>query len=289
MSDRTSFVKTILQEHFDMADWLITVPSDGQQKVSFVAQHGPERVFIKLDVPVAVLQRLGEIGVAPQILASGTVDGVSYVVQKYITGNYPDWRWFAHHLPMLAAFIKSYHDDQPLASLLTANAPISYVEHVARDLATLENEFLSLRAEELHAPAIVSAFDKLKTQSKRLQSVPLVPVHPDPNTKNILLTGDSLLMVDWDDMQLSDPMPDAGLLLWWYVAQHRWQEFFGAFGLAMDDGLVGRIYWWAARTSFAIALWHVEHGYDCRAFLEDFLAAVNMKSNPHAAFGSERC
>ena len=91
-------------------------------------------------------------------------------------------------------------------------------------------------------------------------------------------------MVDWDDMQLSDPMRDVGLLLWWYVAPHQWNEFFEAYGLELDNKLIERIYWWAARTSFAVALWHVEHQYDCRGFLADFLAAVNMKSNPHAVF-----
>ena len=147
-----------------------------------------------------------------------------------------------------------------------------------------KKQLVSLHAEELHAPNIGSAFEKLKARSTCLDAVPLVPVHPDPNTKNILLTSDSLLMVDWDDMQLSDPMRDAGLLLWWYVAHHQWHEFFEAYGLTMNNGLIERIYWWAARTSFAIALWHVEHGYDCRAFLLDFLAATNMESNPHAVF-----
>lgn len=278
------YVRNILQKHFHVADWHIATPEDGQQKACFVARHGTERVFIKFDVPIAALQRLGEIEVAPRVIASGILDDTPYVVQDYITGSYPDWRWFAHHLPMFAAFIKRYHSDQPLASLLAANGPTSYVEHVTRDLATLENQFISLPSEELHAPNIVSAFEKLKACSKRLQAVPLVPVHSDPNTKNILLTTHSLLMVDWDDIQLSDPMRDAGQLLWWYVAQHQWHEFFKAYGLTMDDALVERIYWWAARTSFAIALWHVEHGYDCRAFLLDFLAAVNGESNPHAVF-----
>ncbi|HEY6539544.1 MAG TPA: hypothetical protein VIZ18_01345, partial [Ktedonobacteraceae bacterium] len=128
-------VRAILQKHFHVTGWLITTPGDGQQKACFVAHHDPQRVFIKLDVHVAALQRLGEIGVAPRVIASGTLDGNSYVVQEYIIGNYPDWRWFAHHLPMLAAFIKRYHSDQPLTSLLAAYSATSYVEHVARDLA----------------------------------------------------------------------------------------------------------------------------------------------------------
>ena len=284
MSNAFSNVRNILQKHFNGTDWLITIPKDGQQKACFVAQHGTEQVFIKLDVPVVALQRLGEIEVAPRVLANGTVDGISYVVQEYITGNYPDWRWFAAHLPTLAAFIKRYHTDQPLTSLLAASTPTSYVEHVSLDLASLENQLNCLHSKELHAPTIVSAFEKLKAWSKRLQAVPLVPVHPDPNTKNILLSNDSMLMVDWDDMQLSDPMRDTGLLLWWYVAPHQWSEFFEANGMTINDDLIERIYWWAARTSFAVALWHVEHQYNCRAFLLDFLAAVNMESNPHAVF-----
>jgi aminoglycoside phosphotransferase (APT) family kinase protein len=284
MSDLLLVVRTILQKHFNATDWLITLPKDGQQKACFVAQHGAEQVFIKLDAPVAALQCLGEIEVAPRVIASGTMDSISYVVQEYITGSYPDWRWFVDHLPTLAAFIKRYHTDQPLTSLLAANKPTSYVEHIALDLAQLERQYTILHSEELHAPAVVSAFEKLKAWSQHLQAVQLMPVHPDPSTKNILLSNNSIVMVDWDDVQLSDPMRDVGLLLWWYVAQSQWNEFFEAYGLELDDGLIERIYWWVARTSFAVALWYVEHRYDCRAFLQDFLAAVNRESNPHAVF-----
>jgi len=280
----THTIKVILRRHFGTKEWHITKPKDGQQKACFVARHGSERVSIKIDVPVAPLQRLGEIGVAPRVIASGTIDDMSYVVQEYITGNYPDRRWFAGHLPILAAFIQRYHNDQTLTTLLGANSFPGYAEHVAFDLALLEKRFQLLQFEELRAPEIVSAFEKLKVWSKQLQAVTLVPVHPDPNTKNILLSNDAMLMVDWDDIQLSDPVRDAGLLLWWYVAQRQWSEFFEAYGLPVDAGLIERIYWWTARTSFAVALWCVEHRYDCQAFLLDFLAAVHMESNPHAVF-----
>ncbi|GAC1566388.1 MAG: hypothetical protein NVS3B14_08240 [Ktedonobacteraceae bacterium] len=276
--------RNILQRHFQATDWLITTPKDGLQQQCFVARRGEQPVFIKLKAPVASLQRLGEIEVAPRVIANGTIDGTSYVVQEYIAGNYPDRRWFAAHLPLLAAFMRRYHQDQPLISLLAANVTTNYPEHVALDLAMLERQFDSLQSNELHSSEITVAFTRLKEWAKELQPVPLVPVHPDPNTKNILLFDDSLVMVDWDDIQLSDPLRDSGLLLWWYVAEHKWGEFFQAYGLEIDDKLIERIYWWAARSSFAIALWHVEHGYDSQAFLEDFLAAVNKRSNPHAVW-----
>jgi hypothetical protein len=64
-------------------------------------------------------------------------------------------------------------------------------------------------------------------------------------------------------------------------ANEQWHDFFVDFGQQMEDCPDDRIFWWAARTSFAIALWHVEHSYDCTAFLKDFVAALNKEDNPH--------
>ena len=82
-----------------------------------------------------------------------------------------------------------HYDDQKLATLLSRNAAIDYNEHVALEVMQLETRFRSLDAGVFHTPAITSAFERLKAQSKRLQPVDLVPIHADPNTKNMLLTG----------------------------------------------------------------------------------------------------
>ncbi len=284
MNDPEELIRSILQYNFQTPDWLITRPQDGQQKACFIARHAEQRVFIKLDAPIAALRRLGEIGAAPRVLASGVADGIPYIVQEYVAGSYPDWHWFANHLPVLAEFLRRYHTDESLTALLSVNIITDYAEHIAFDLATLEKQYRSLHTAELHTIEIELAFERLKDCSKHLQSAALVPIHPDPNTKNMLVSGDALVMVDWDDVQLSDPMRDAGLLLWWYVARRQWDEFFQAYGVATDEAVIARIFWWAARTSFAVALWHIEHGRDCRPFLQDFLAALNKESNPHAVF-----
>lgn len=279
-------VTHILQQHFHIANWTIKRPKDGMQKACYVAQSGGQRVFVKFDVPIESLQRLGEIEVAPRVLASGIVEGRSYVVQEYISGSYPNWRWFAGHLPLLARFAQRYHFDAQLTALLAKVAKtVDYAEHIALDIAELESQLLLPSAEELHTLEIIRAFDALKVQAKDLQAIEFVPIHADPNTKNILLEGGTLRMVDWDDMRLSDPMQDVGLLLWWYVAKEQWQEFFQNYGLVMDEQVEDRIFWWAARSSLAIALWHVAHAFGCQPFLEDFMAAVRKESNPHAVFG----
>src|SRR5438445_9319740 len=215
-------IRRILHQHFNTSNWTVAKPKDGQQKASFVAHHSQQSVFIKFDVPIAALQRLGEIGVAPRVLASGIASDKPYIIQEYIAGSYPDWRWFASHLPALAAFTRRYHHDQPLTSLLAANTITSYQEHIAQDLATLEKQFHTLQAGELHTPEITSALEKLKSQANHLQPlhpVPLVPVHPDPNTKTMLLFAGRLLMVDWEHIQLSHPLRDVGLLHCFVVSQ----------------------------------------------------------------------
>jgi aminoglycoside phosphotransferase (APT) family kinase protein len=284
MHNHRSIVTTILHRHFPPADWIIFRPRDGQQKARFIAQYGEHRVFVMLDVPAAALRRLGEIGVAPCLLADGVIGNMTYVVQEYIAGSYPDRRWFASNLPLLARFVRRYHNDRPLSELLSVDGAITYEEHIAADLVELEERYRSLYAADLHTVEIEQAFQRLKDWSKHLQSAILLPIHPDPNTKNMLLRGETgaLVMVDWDEVQLSDPVRDVGLLLWWYVSRRQWSEFFDAFGVGMDEAIVDRIFWWAARTSFTVALWQVEHGHDCRAFLQDFLAALHKKNNPRA-------
>lgn len=277
-------IKRILQHQFGGDTWEIARSKDGMQSAGYCAQNGDRKVFIKFTSSIAALQRLGEIGVAPRVLASGSEQGKIYVVQEYITGKYPDWQWFATHLHTLASCIQRYHEDQALTTLLSKSAVLTYQEHVALDLAELDAQFSSLKADVLHTPEIIAAFAELKKQAQRLQPVRLVPVHIDPNTRNMLLTDDRLLLVDWDGILLSDPMRDAGLLLWWYVAQRQWPDFFQHYNSSLDNASTERIFWWAARTSFAIALWHVAHQYECTNFLQDFLAALAQKNNPHAVF-----
>lgn len=277
-------IKRILQAHFSSTTWKIARSRDGQQNAGYYAYNGRMEVFVKFTDMVAALQRLGEIAVAPRVLASGMDQGRTYVIQEYIRGQYPDWQWIATHLPLLASCIQHYHSDQPLIDVLSRSTTTEYHEHIVLDLAQLEAQFSSLNTRELHTPEITAAFRELKRQAQRLQPIRLVPVHIDPNTRNMLLTEEALLLVDWDGILLSDPMRDIGLLLWWYVSRHRWPDFFQSYGSSLDDAVVERIFWWAARTSFAVALWRAEHQRECTAFLQDFLAALAKKSNPHAVF-----
>lgn len=279
-------VEHILQKHFPGKTWTITQSRDGAHRKSYIVQCEETKLFLKFGAPVMLLNRLGEIGITPQLIASGEMDGEAYVLQNYLVGNYPDWKWLTDHLPLLAQAIKLYHRDEQLTLLLTKKFPASYDEHLRLDLEQLEQRFLALDKALLHTSEITQAFRALQTQARRLQPTALVPVHADPNTSNMLVVGSAFYLVDWDEITLSDPLRDIGLILWWYIPPRKWPEFFAAYDLQLDESHLARIFWWCARTSFAVALWLAEHGYDYQPFLQDFLAAIKGGDNPHAVFDS---
>ncbi len=279
-------INHILQTTFHQSGWIISRPPYGQQKECYVARRGYQAVFLKFDVAVEILQRLSDLGVAPEVLGSGTIEGRSYILQKYLVSTHPKWTWFADHLPLLAQITKRYHTDSELTQLLSNRASLNYYEYVLSDLEILEQQIISFHIEQHLAAALRDILIELKLQASQLSHVSLAPVHADPNPQNILLYQNTLVLADWDEILLSDPMRDVGQWLCWYVSQSRWYEFCENYGISFNQHLVERIFWWAARASFANVLWHAKQHYNYIGFLKDCIAALHHDIVPHQVFES---
>jgi Phosphotransferase enzyme family len=283
-------IQSLLEETFRMTGWTIARAAEGQQKDCYIATTAQRTAFLKLDgnTPVDVLRRLGELGVAPHLVRAGEIVGRPYVLQDYVSGMHPGWRWFADYLPPLARVARRYHSDSHLQHLLAASTPPMYHERLSEELAVLELQLSSALADmsrKMMAPSTLGrVFADLKSQADQLHAVTLVPVHPDPNGANIFLTDETIVLVDWDDMLLSDPLRDVSQWLGWYVPHEHWPMFFGAYGLPVDEALLARVYWWSARAAFANVLWHLERGYEYGVFLQDTLAALQRDITPHQVF-----
>ena len=169
-------IKRILHHHFGRTTWEIARAKEGQQNAGYRARNGGGEVFVKVTDAVAALQRLGEIAVAPGVLASGSDQGRTYVIQEYITGNYPDGQWIATHLPILASCIRRYHDDQPLTALLSQSAVTRYHERVALDLAQLEAPLPSGRQ---RASMNVALSSTIFWQRWQKRAIPMLVFHHD--------------------------------------------------------------------------------------------------------------
>jgi thiamine kinase-like enzyme len=277
----------ILEREFHRSGWTIERPNSGNND-AVVATHGEHRVFLKFDVDGTPLDRLAALRITPALLASSSACGRTYIIQEYVAGSYPDRAWFSRHLPDLAQFIRHYQTDATLIRLLASPESRSYNDRIAQQIVRLERGMDAARTPLLRTRQVSNAFRQLAQQAGQLQPTPLVPTHADPNNKNFLLVRDHFYLLDWDDICLSDPLRDIGLLLWWYVPRERWPEFFIASGLAMDCTLLHKAYWWSAWTSLSVALWFDTHTQDemgVAAFLTDCYAALTYEDNPHGSRG----
>ncbi len=278
----TEEIRSILGAQFGIHGWHVEKSKEGWSEKSFIATCDDRRVFVKFDMSVPVLERLAQLGVAPELLATGEYRGHPFVVQKFIEGSYPTQQWFGENLADTAELIHRYHRDKRLATLL-GKGSTTYHQHIQVRLTELDRRIQAAAAPGLHSREIEQSLNAFKAKADRLPAESLVPTHGDPSYKNFIVSGRRVYLIDWDDLALSDPMRDIGPLLWWYVPSELWREFLGAYGASFDPTLLDRLFWWVAEESLDIALALDERAYheDVDEFLVDFAAAIRHEGNPH--------
>lgn len=259
-------------------NWQIKKTKDGKQKESFIAESSESTVFIKIDTNSKILQRVGEIHVAPTLIASGQLNGKEYTIQHYIEPHYPTRDWLNENNQAFATTIKTYHNDEKLKALIQKNNnDPQTIMH--QDLETLVTRWNKAPNPDLHTQEFEKLFTQLQTTSSHVSQLAPVPVHTDPNTKNMLVHHANLLLIDWDEVTLSHPLRDLGIMLWWYFYPENWKPVVQSVGLNFEE-VHKDIYWWSAYVSLAAALWHIEHNAPYEAFIRDFNCALNKEPNP---------
>ena len=281
----TSFImhgiEFILAQHFPDQRWRIATASAGVQKDVYIAENDRCKLVVKFDADTPALHRLAEIGVTPPLLGMGTYEGRSYFIQTFVEGVNPDRGWFAQDIALLARFIRIYHNDKELAEILSASHIQSYTDHIRQEVTMLQRAIAAASFDMFKTNQFCQAFASFSDQAKQLEPVQLVPIHADPSPVNIIVAKNMMTMIDWDDVMLSDPMRDIGLVLWWYLPPCTWQTFCDTYGMFLDRD---RLFWWVAKRSVELALWlDTQHvGETAQVFLDDFYRAVQHQDNPQA-------
>ena len=275
-------MRAILELATGQADWRIVRTEFGSAGESYLGSGRGRRAVLKFAVLPPGLARLAELGVTPGVIGSGEYGGRPWVLQEHVAGEHPRPAWFGEHLSELAAVLRRYHHDPPLHTLLQGAASVHAQDP---DAVAVELEHARRLLSPI-LPGVADAaygFDRFEGEMQALDVGSKVPVHPDPNRNNFIVTRDTFFLVDWDGIGLSDRLSDAGLLLWWYVPVGNWPEFFAAYGLDLDQSARTRIYWWTARRSLQVAVWLIERRRqdEGRDFLIDFVAAACHRPNPH--------
>ncbi len=273
-------VARLLQTALGGDDWDVRRPEQGWSDRSFVAAAGGRRVFVKFGTPAAILRRVAELGVAPAVLATGEHDGTPYAIQEYVEGPYPNHAWVVEHQDEVATLLSRIHRDAELSALVASPRREVFQVALLHESRRLVDDALGQRH------GLGAAEEWLTTHRPVLPDAELVPTHGDISPKNFLITPRGLIMIDWDDVALADPMRDLGPLLWWYFPPEEWPAFMESYGMRLTPALTGRVYWWAACISLDITAGLVERGYDEDAvgFLNDFLAAAAEQPNPRPKY-----
>ncbi|HYH12045.1 MAG TPA: phosphotransferase [Thermomicrobiales bacterium] len=276
-------VPALLKTTFDIDRWDIRRPRQGARKECYIATSPEGSVFVKLDVRVDILERLGKLGVAPQVLAHGVHDAQTYVVQEFIDGGSPSREWLRERLGYIGTLFDTWHSDNVLVELLQQGSQATYSAYLSQEISNLEGRLARREEPPFVRDEVRDAYAALIAAPASWGEAELVPVHDEPNTSNMLVSPRGLLFVDWDDLRLADPFRDLGPFLWWYVPERVWNELPQASEIERNKQIRDRVFWFAARTSLDVALWHFENGSGAdRGFLADFVAAANRQPNPRS-------
>lgn len=210
-------------------------------------------VVVKLGQPASALRRLAELEVTPPILAWGEHDGSPYTVQRLVAGHHPDPAWFAGHLTELAELIRRYQRDERLAELLREDPSRDRLD--VGGAASMFDWIPPRPGSPMWTDEVLQARDAWRRLAAALAPVPPRPVHADPHGGNHILCDGRLYLVDWDEVDLSDPWRDAGIQLWWHVPVPRWPEFVAVLGASLDGTLTARILWWTGFKALRNGYW----------------------------------
>jgi Phosphotransferase enzyme family len=222
----------------------------GSQGKTRLASRGDEAVVVKqVDTPLAVMNRLSELGVTPAVLASGTHEGVPYLVQQVVTGPSPDHAWFAANVEPWAAMVGRYLNDEPLRGLVAAVPP--FWRLAVPDAVALIDSQPAPRVAALREPAFATLIGRWRAQSAEIVRLPLRPIHPDPHWHNYVVADGRAYLLDWEYIDLSDPLRDVGYQVWGFLPRSLWATFLRGVGLEPSEELELAIFWWAA---FKLAL-----------------------------------
>ena len=248
--------------------WAVT-PLGGSTGRAILAT-GPQTVVVRLEARADVAARLDRLGVGPRVLAASDAGGRPFVVHEHVAGEAPSPGWIAAHASDVASLIDRYARDPVLAELAEPLTPGELARQLTDGAAGVA---LSAAERDIVEGVVASAAS--------VPDVPLGASHGDPNGSNIIVAGDRLLLVDWDDLRRADPLRDLGQVAWWYLPPAGWPAFMAAAGLGWDPGVEARLFWWVAAESVDVALRLLPGNPDAAtSFFGDARAALDGHANP---------
>lgn len=276
-----------LRKHLSFHDWTFSLPQGSGMETYFV--QGNERdYFVKVGASVERYLAVAEIGLTPPVLAFGSLeDGLSIMIQPYVTGRKPSRIDYWDQLEKVAAAIYKMHHHPSLRRTIPSASSNLYQDAGIQALDRLHQKWDFYKAQvPLVTDFVDSSLDYLAEQANLFSGEGLVTSHGDICNANWLFTSDgNIYILDLESMLMDDPALDIGALLWWYYPSKLRQRFLELAGYPYNDEFRFRMQVRMAMHCLNITL---PRGQSFDTFspddygesLRDFRAILNGEENP---------
>jgi hypothetical protein len=275
------YVRDVLRRELGGRDWQVSELMGSMGKTR-LASRGPAAVAVKLvDTPLAIMTRLSEIGVTPPVIAAGEYEGARYLVQQVVTGPHPDHDWFGSNVARWADMVRCYLDDLPLRRMLEAESGFWRLG-VVEAVAMFENLPIA-RTAALQDNAFHASLERWRRQAGDVARFPFRPIHPDAHWNNYVIADGRPYLLDWENVDLSDPIRDVGIQVWGFLPKRQWAEFLRRVDFVPTDDIEIAMYWWAAFKMLMNAFWNDEHGDEGGAGFHAHIFRTAVEQRPWVA------
>ncbi|QKY69737.1 phosphotransferase family protein [Lentibacillus sp. CBA3610] len=234
-------------------EWTIT-PAGGLTGDAYIAEKNERRLFLKRNSS-PFLAVLSAEGIVPKLVFTKRMEnGDVITAQEWLEGRELKTEEMQHH--RVADLLRKIHGSSELLHMLMrlGKKPVTPDEHFNDIVEQLSSSGLTDHYKEVRKA--IEYLQRLLPYTRNRQQV---VCHCDLNHNNIILTTKGqLYLVDWDNATIADPAMDFGFILKWYVPQEDWSVWLNQYGIARDEQLFERMYWYLIMDALSYLVWHHE-------------------------------
>lgn len=234
-------------------EWEI-FPAGGATGEAFVASHDKEKLFLKRNSS-PFLAVLSAEGIVPKLVWTKRLEnGDVITAQKWLAGR--ELTPEEMNQERVAKLLHKIHSSGPLLCMLkrmgkTPLKPEGLLEIIEE---RLDEEIYSL-------PVVTASLQFLQQELNNIQTDLQVVCHCDVNHNNWLLgKNNQLYLIDWDEAMIGDPAIDLGMLLYWYIPDHQWEDWIRLYGIELTPHLLLRMKWYVVAHTLNSVQWHLDTG-----------------------------
>lgn len=238
-------------EQFYQLGWTLD-SAGGASGEAYMAEQDGQKLFLKRNSNPFIAALSAE-GIVPKLVWTKRIEtGEVVTAQHWKNGR--ELNEDEMNQTRVAELLHKIHGSRPLLTMLKRME----MEPITPDIM-LNKINVSLSREVLTHHVVRRALTYLEDHIPNLDARFFTVVHGDVNHNNWLLSDrDELYLVDWEGAMIADPAIDIGMLLYNYVPQNKWSQWFKTYGVEESVNLNKRMKWYTVIQAIGLIQWYEE-------------------------------